>query len=134
MVVCSIADPRWIKPQHDFSKRPLRLIYFDENPLKVVLEQFCGNNQDSNQQQQEKQALQKHSVTQEDDSLILLTQIKDTAHEKNVKLAFPLQSPVDKVGEHKVSPAIHAGYAATWFGMSGAGILMTRKLLTRGRG
>ena len=31
--------------------------------------------------------------------------------------------------EFKVSPQTHAGYAATWFSLSGAGIFMTRKLL-----
>lgn len=46
---------------------------------------------------------------------------------------FPARSSRKYVGEFKVTPEVHAGYAVTWFGLSGAGILMTRKLLTRGR-
>lgn len=46
---------------------------------------------------------------------------------------FPVQPPVEAIGEYKVSPMVHAGYAFTWFGLSGAGIYMTRKLITRGR-
>lgn len=47
---------------------------------------------------------------------------------------YPLQPPVDSVAEFKTTPMIHAGYAATWFGLSGAGLYMTRMLITRGRG
>ena len=74
------------------------------------------------------------------EELMLFTQIKDqkeatstTTTSTSAKLAFPLQAPVDNVGEYKISPTIHAGYAATWFGLSGAGLVMTRKLFTRGR-
>ncbi|CAB9522635.1 SURF1-like protein [Seminavis robusta] len=116
-------EPKWLKPQHDFSKRPLRLIFYDGDAFKVVLEQIRDDNNNP-----------RNKVTEEEESLILLTQIKDTDHQKDVKkLAFPLQSPADQVGEYKISPLIHAGYATTWFGLSGAGLYMTRKLLTRGR-
>lgn len=47
--------------------------------------------------------------------------------------SFPAKASREFVGEFKVSPAIHAGYAFTWFGLSSAGIVMTRKLLSRGR-
>ena len=46
---------------------------------------------------------------------------------------FPVRPTAETVGEFKVTPATHAGYAVTWFGLSGAGMVMTRKLLTRGR-
>ena len=46
---------------------------------------------------------------------------------------FPVRPTAHTVGEFKVTPATHAGYAVTWFGLSGAGMVMTRKLLTRGR-
>jgi cytochrome oxidase assembly protein ShyY1 len=46
---------------------------------------------------------------------------------------FPVQPNEEYVGEFKVTPEVHMGYAVTWFGLSGAGVLMTRKLLTRGR-
>jgi surfeit locus 1 family protein len=40
---------------------------------------------------------------------------------------------VDQIDVPKVSPAIHAGYAVTWYGLSLAGVLLTRKLILRGR-
>ncbi|KAL9183358.1 hypothetical protein ACHAXT_005145 [Thalassiosira profunda] len=48
-------------------------------------------------------------------------------------LQYPAKPPRECVGEFKVTPEVHAGYAATWFGLSGAGMVMTRKLLTKGR-
>ena len=49
------------------------------------------------------------------------------------KISFPVQPSEEYVGEFKVTPDVHMGYAITWFGLSGAGVIMTRKLLTRGR-
>ena len=46
---------------------------------------------------------------------------------------YPVQPKEQYVGEFKVTPEVHAGYAVTWFGLSGAGVVMTRKLLMRGR-
>lgn len=46
---------------------------------------------------------------------------------------FPVKPPLETVGEFKVTPMIHAGYAVTWFGLASAGLIMTRKLITRGR-
>lgn len=46
---------------------------------------------------------------------------------------FPVRPSAVTVGEFKVTPATHAGYAVTWFGLSAAGVVMTRKLITRGR-
>lgn len=48
-------------------------------------------------------------------------------------LLYPLQPPVSSIGNFKTTPATHVGYAATWFGLSGAGLYMTRKLITKGR-
>lgn len=47
--------------------------------------------------------------------------------------SYPVRPSQEYVGEFKVTPEVHAGYAVTWFGLSGAGVFMTRKLLTRGR-
>lgn len=46
---------------------------------------------------------------------------------------FPVRPTAETVGEFKVTPFTHAGYAVTWYGLSAAGMVMTRKLLTRGR-
>ena len=52
---------------------------------------------------------------------------------KTESKTFPVQPSQEYVGEFKVTPDVHMGYAITWFGLSGAGVIMTRKLLTRGR-
>lgn len=44
---------------------------------------------------------------------------------------FPVKPSVESVGEFKVTPSVHAGYAFTWFGLSSAGVYMTRRLLLR---
>jgi len=62
----------------------------------------------------------------------LITQTEDNTKENNV-LEFPIVPSSDAVGQPKVTSATHAGYAATWFGLSGFGFIMTRKLLLRGR-
>ena len=49
------------------------------------------------------------------------------------QLLYPLQPPVSSISAFKTIPAVHMGYAFTWFGLSGAGLYMTRKLITKGR-
>jgi cytochrome oxidase assembly protein ShyY1 len=57
----------------------------------------------------------------------ILTQIQD-----NESGPDDLTRPsVDQVAMPNVSPAIHAGYAVTWYGLSLAGVLLTRKLILR---
>jgi cytochrome oxidase assembly protein ShyY1 len=62
---------------------------------------------------------------------VLLQEIRSSTNEASVK--FPVQPPLETVGEFKVTPMIHAGYAFTWFGLASAGVVMTRKLITKGR-
>ncbi|KAL3765633.1 hypothetical protein ACHAWU_002663 [Discostella pseudostelligera] len=57
----------------------------------------------------------------------------DSSPQQSSSLQYPVKSSQEYVGEFKISPEIHAGYAVTWFGLSGAGMIMTRKLLSRGR-
>lgn len=118
-----------MKPQHDFAKKPPRLLYFDHEVFKVLLGQLHPQ-------------LDRHHVTEEDDEVVMLTEIKeddDTSKIVNkndppAKLSFPLKGTAEHVGEYKISPTIHLGYAATWFSMSGAGVYMLRKMITGGRG
>ena len=135
-----LTAPKWIKPLPDFSKQPLRLLYFDGDTFSILLKQLRSNtntseNANNNNTQQRHNMITKDNNDNDDkDAVILLTQIKDTAHEKDAKLVFPLQSPADQVGQYKVSPLIHAGYATTWFALSASGMYMMRIMLTRGRG
>jgi len=93
-----------ISPEHDYSTRPLRLFWLDALALQALAES--------------------------EDETVLMVQIKDEEEE----LQYPMRPPLDAVAEFKTTPEIHAGYAATWFGLSGAGVYMMRKMLTKGRG
>lgn len=103
--------PKIIAPVHDYAKRPLQLFWFDSLALQAIAE------------------------SQEEMSLLVqvISEEEGTGSTKS-EPRYPLRPPVASVAEFKTTPAIHAGYAATWFGLSGAGIYMTRKLITRGRG
>jgi cytochrome oxidase assembly protein ShyY1 len=74
----------------------------------------------------DQEALDKFSGTKK---VPILLQVRTSS----TSTSFPVQPPLDTVGEFKTTPMIHAGYAVTWFGLAGAGVIMTRKLITRGR-
>jgi len=74
-------------------------------------------------------ALEQVAGGAENEEIVMLTQVQTSDDEPG----WPVRPSVETVGEFKTTPAIHAGYAATWFGLSGAGLVMTRKLITRGR-
>lgn len=71
-------------------------------------------------------------------SPLLITETRmisnDSNEDHNHGVVFPIKPSIETVGEFKVLPPTHAGYAFTWFSLSGAGMYMTRKLITRGRG
>jgi hypothetical protein len=82
------------------------------------------------------------AIAESDEPTILMTQVVDDgADDEHKSLAksttapalYPLQPPVSAVGDFKTTPMIHVGYATTWFGLSAAGMYMTRKLITKGR-
>lgn len=103
-------------PTHDYSKRPLQLFWFDGLALQAI----ATSNEET----------------------MLMTQVKDktdgdglgsTTADAEAKSIYPLQPPVEALSAFKTTPSIHAGYAATWFGLSAAGMYMTRKLISKGR-
>ena len=59
------------------------------------------------------------------------TSADNNSMKKSESKTFPVQPSEEYVGEFKVTPDVHMGYAITWLGLSGAGVIMTRKLLTR---
>jgi surfeit locus 1 family protein len=100
-------------PEHDYSKRPLQLFWLDGLALQAIAES--------------------------DEQTHLMIQVREEDDEKEHKISnsssvdYPLQPLVSLVGNFRTTPAIHVGYAATWFGLSAAGIYMTRKLISKGR-
>ena len=63
----------------------------------------------------------------------LFVEINANDKEETVQQQFPVKPTREFVGEFKIPPSVHVGYAITWYGLSGAGMIMTRKLLTKGR-
>lgn len=111
--------PRFITPIHDYSKRPLQLFWIDGLALSAMATDLYT-----------REELASNSET------ALVTQVIEddgTSSSNEGPLLYPLQPPVSSIGNFKTTPATHIGYAATWFGLSGAGLYMTRKLITKGR-
>lgn len=107
-VLGKMLGPRVIAIEHDYSKRPLQLFWVDPLALQAIAES--------------------------EEPVPLLTQIVNAEEDSHADNHYPRPRMVETVAEFKVTPATHAGYAATWYGLSAAGIYMTRKLITRGRG
>jgi len=110
--------------QHKLEEKPAQLFWFD---LPTMLN-LAGIST----------AASATAVDDKDDKkLLLATQVQDaqrtTAATSGNSSAFPARPTPAAASEFEISPAVHAGYAFTWYSLSAAGLYMTRKLLTRGR-
>jgi surfeit locus 1 family protein len=103
-----VAEPRFLVANHNYRERPVQLYWFDvdamqqlvqRNDAMLVTSYNDNNNQESGQ----------------DDS-------------DSESLLRPVRPTLASLQEFKVSPAIHAAYAFTWFSLSLAGLIMTRRL------
>ena len=115
---------------HDYTKRPLQLFWVDGLALKAIAEitseeevallvQVLDTNENENENK--------------NDTTSSSTSSTATVNANGALLAYPLQPPVASISEFKTTPSVHVGYATTWFGLSGAGLYMTKKLITKGR-
>lgn len=95
--------------QHDFQAQPPRLFWLDP----VAMHAAAGLAYPENEQ----------------DRRPFVTAVK----EDEDALSLPLPPSAQKCGDFHVTPAVHVGYGLTWYGLSAAGIYMTRKMMTRGR-
>ena len=100
--------PRFLSPPHT-AKEPRQLLWFDRLAIESKTRTVAT-------------------------APLLLKETATTSMEDGDVPQFPVKPSIETVGEFKVPPSTHAGYAATWYGLSGAGIFMTRKLMMRGRG
>lgn len=100
-------NPRFMMPPHNFSKRPPRLYWMDLETM--------------------------HDVTGDGKEIFVEVDSASDNDQKEERRSYPAKPPPSTVGEFKVSPLTHAGYALTWYGLAAAGMVMTRKLITRGR-
>ena len=62
--------------------------------------------------------------------IVYVTEVVDSKKQHQQE-SWPVCPSADKVGEFKVTTSVHAAYAFTWFGLSTAGLYMTRILLTK---
>jgi cytochrome oxidase assembly protein ShyY1 len=62
--------------------------------------------------------------------LRLVTAVRN-ADDATLSSSWPVTPTAEKVGDFRVTPAVHAGYAFTWYGLSVAGLYMTRMLWRR---
>ncbi|GKY90819.1 hypothetical protein MPSEU_000054700 [Mayamaea pseudoterrestris] len=107
-VVTETEHPKYLVADHDISSKPPKLYWFDAPTMKAV-----GN------------------VPL---SAPYFTAVRPTSDKiTGSSSSLPLAPTADQIGEFKVTPAVHVGYAVTWFGLSAAGMVMTRKLILKGR-
>ena len=134
--------PKFLSPVHD-QRTPNRLLWMDRGALEERTGTGAGTGKGKGKGAGGDGGDGQHRHP------LLLTETAETAETADDSTAdgspdapplapptpptFPVRPTAETVGEFKVTPATHAGYAVTWFGLSGAGMIMTRKLLTRGR-
>jgi hypothetical protein len=130
------AEPRFIIPEHDLTTAPPKFYWFD---LPTMRQLFLQTSKTTTTNTNAASADGSSNVP-------LVTVVRESSLDANGNalinsnkqqsledMSWPITPTADKVGDFKVSPVIHAGYAVTWFGLSGAGLYMTRMLVTRGR-
>ena len=123
-------EPRFLVAQHNFTHQPAILYWYDINTmLEIAHPNYDDDNEtDSNSQSPHKVILPyatKVANDYGDDDNNTVTSSPTTT----ITSKWPVSPTADKVGEFKVSPSIHVGYAITWYGLSMAGLYMTRILL-----
>jgi hypothetical protein len=123
-------------PKHDFAKRPPELFWLDPSVLQAIIQEDdpIGDPTETKSSTRHEMILltqvhADHQGTMEDQSDML----KRQQHQEGT-IQYPMTPTAQAVGDFRTTPLIHGGYAATWFGLSGAGWYMTRMLITRGRG
>lgn len=109
-VLSKIEKPRYLTPKHSIDQ-------IDERKLIWM----------------DREALEEASETYGQSPLLVTETSSSTEDGEEREVSFPVRPKADTVGDFTVLPSTHAGYAVTWFSLSCAGMVMTRKLLTKGR-
>jgi surfeit locus 1 family protein len=120
-----VLEPKFLVAQHNLTTVPAVLYWYDlPTMLSVADIPLATNNTNTDH---------------DEPMLVFATQVQmDDGDDGSAKTTtttrtWPVPPHASKVGDFKVSPAVHAGYAVTWYGLCAAGLYMTRILLTRGR-
>jgi hypothetical protein len=142
-------------PEHELASTPPKFFWFDLTTMRQHLQQTmngsngygnAGNNKLASEISAKLVSVEAASTSSTDsdsdgsvNNIPFVTAVSGsdngggTASKALQDIVWPVTPTADKVADFKVSPTVHAGYAFTWFGLSGAGLYMTRMLLTRGR-
>jgi cytochrome oxidase assembly protein ShyY1 len=130
-------------PEHELASTPPKFFWFDLVTLRQHLTQnMNGDNNAMAKDQNAKLVSVDASSTDNSDisgssDVPFVTAVSGSDNTNGIKalqdIVWPVTPTADKVGDFKVGPTMHAGYAFTWFGLSGAGLYMMRMLVTRGR-
>ena len=119
-ITMATEQPRIVVPEHKLHLNPPELFWMDVE----TLQKHVSSTTTASSSKTPVHVASLVTRVQEDDS--------DDSHSPHTTtLSFPVAPPAQQVGEFKTSPAIHAGYAATWYGLSMAGLYMTRMLILR---
>ena len=108
-----------------------RLLWMDRNAMEEMTS--SSHDDDDERGPRRTHLFVEIDTTSDDESSSSSSSSSYSSSSSSRPTTFPARASREYVGEFKVTPAIHAGYAFTWFGLSSAGIIMTRKLLSRGR-
>jgi cytochrome oxidase assembly protein ShyY1 len=132
-------------PEHELASTPPKFFWFDLTTMRQHLQQTMnGNSGNSNNKVASENnaklvSVDASSIDSSVNNVPFVTAVSGsdngsgTASKALQDIVWPVTPTADKVADFKVSPTVHAGYAFTWFGLSGAGLYMTRMLMTRGR-
>jgi surfeit locus 1 family protein len=119
-------QPRFMVPEHDFGDRVQsggvripKLFWFDLNTMRTLAGKALPT-----KSQDERTVLE--------NEIPYVTLVHDERENDASVLEFPLSPTAEAISEFKVSPAVHVGYAMTWYSLSMSGMYMTR-LLFKGK-
>jgi cytochrome oxidase assembly protein ShyY1 len=125
-------EPRFLVANHNYRERPVQLYWFDvdamqklvQRPGAVLVTSYRdGDSNDGDDAHNDKKNQDSGSDREE-----------DGGGENGQTVLQPVRPTLESLQEFKVSPAVHAAYAFTWFSLSLAGLIMTRRLATAASG
>ena len=121
---------QWVKPSHSVQITAMEST--TETPGRFTPSSKINSTQTFNKLLWiDRDAIEELTSTRKGEHPPLFVEIDTGNRDASEAASFPVKPSEADVGEFKVTPSVHAGYAFTWFGLSSAGMYMTRKLLLR---
>jgi len=140
LLACLLAflEPKFLIAQHNLDEMPPKLFWFDR-PTMLQLGGMAAATEDESDKTI-RNVGETMTIKDAANKLDLAMQVQDdeTTPTSEIGTArsstgWPVRPTAEAASEFEISPAVHAGYAITWYSLSAAGLYMTRKLVTRGR-